>query len=75
MNLTAEVPGWIRFQPAQDWLVQHTATGTAGTVTQTRFNTFLSQAGLRRSAALSDMDKEELFRQFLNWDKRQVVGR
>jgi TRAP transporter TAXI family solute receptor len=75
VNLTAEVPGWIRFQPAQDWLVQHTATGMAGTVTQARFNTFLSQAGLRSNAALSDADKEELFRQFLNWDKRQMVGR
>ena len=38
VNLTAEVPGWTRFQPAQDWLVQQTAAGTADGVTQARFN-------------------------------------
>jgi TRAP transporter TAXI family solute receptor len=72
VNLTAEVPGWTRFQPAQDWLVQHTVAGTAGTATQARFNVFLSQNGTR--GALSEADKEELFRQFLNWDKRQADG-
>jgi hypothetical protein len=74
VNLTAQVPGWTRFQPAQDWLVQHTAAGMAGTATQARFNVFLSQTG-SRSGALSEAEKEELFRQFLNWDKRQVIGR
>jgi hypothetical protein len=27
VNLTAEVPGWTRFQPAQDWLVRQNHGG------------------------------------------------
>ena len=43
VNLTTEVPGWTSFPSAQDWLVQHTTAGTAGTATQARFTDFLSQ--------------------------------
>ena len=43
VNLTAQVPGWTRFQAAEDWLVQQTTAGTAGGATQERFNAFLAQ--------------------------------
>jgi TRAP transporter TAXI family solute receptor len=75
VNLTAEVPGWTRFQPAQDWLAQHTVAGTAGGATQARFNVFLSQANPRISSKLTDASKAALFRQFLAWDKQRTAAR
>jgi uncharacterized protein len=75
VNLTAEVPGWTRFQPAQDWLVQQTTAGTAGAATQARFNTFLSQTTPGMNSKLTDTAKEALFQQFLAWDKQRSAAR
>jgi uncharacterized protein len=75
VNLSAQVPGWTRFQAAQDWLVQQTAAGTADSVTQARFNSFLSQASPEASGALTPAAKEALFQQFLSWDKQRSVRR
>jgi TRAP transporter TAXI family solute receptor len=72
VNLTAEVPGWTRFQPAQDWLTQHTKANMAQDTTQARFATFLSDAKVGNN--LSDTAKEELFRQFLSWDKQRQAA-
>jgi len=75
VNLTAEVPGWTRLQPAQDWLVQQTTAGKAGSATQARFNTFLTQTNLDVSSKMTDAAKEALFRQFLAWEKQRSTGR
>jgi hypothetical protein len=75
VNLTAEVPGWTRFQPAQDWLVRQTVAGTAGGATQARFNSFLAQTNPSVSRTLTDASKEALFRQFLNWDRQRSAAR
>jgi TRAP transporter TAXI family solute receptor len=72
VNLTAEVPGWIRFQAAQDWLSQHAAAKVAQGATQARFAAFLSDA--KAGANLSDAAKEELFQQFLAWDKQRQAA-
>jgi uncharacterized protein len=74
VNLAAQVPGWTRFPPAQDWLAQHTAAGTASAATQARFNTFLAQTNPAVSANLTDAAKQALFQQFLAWDKAQPAG-
>jgi hypothetical protein len=71
----AQVPGWTRFPPAQDWLAQHTAAGTASAATQARFNQFLAQTNPAVSANLTDAAKRALFQQFLTWDKAQPAGR
>ena len=75
VNLAAQVPGWTRFQPAQDWLAQHTAAGTASATTQARFNQFLAQTNPVVSDNLTDAAKQALFQQFLTWDKAQPAGR
>jgi TRAP-type uncharacterized transport system substrate-binding protein len=75
VNLTAEVPGWTRFQAAQDWLVKQTAAGTAGTATQAQFNAFLAQANTGAPVSLSDAAKEALFQQFLAWNKQRPANR
>ena len=74
VNLTAEVPGWTRFQPAQDWLVQQTTAGTVGSATQARFNTFLSQTNPGQNN-MTEAAREALFQQFLAWDKQRSTGR
>jgi hypothetical protein len=68
VNLTAEVPGWTRFAPAQDWLDRKTAGGTA----QARLNTVLSQ--IKPDDTLGEAAKAELYRQFLAWKKPQTAA-
>ena len=72
VNLTAEVPGWTRFQAAQDWLSQHATAKVAQAATQARFAAFLSDA--KAGTNLSDADKAELFQQFLAWDKQRQAA-
>lgn len=74
VNLTAEVPGWVRFQSAKEWLVRQTVAGTAGGATQARFNAFLSQNNPVVAGNLTESAKEALFRQFLAWDKQRSTG-
>ena len=75
VNLTAEVPGWTRFQAAQDWLVQHTTGGTANGAMQARFDTFLSQTHPGMTSTLTQADKDALFQQFRAWDSQQKPAR
>ena len=58
--LAAPLAGWTRFQPAQDWLDRNTRTaGAAG-------------ENLARALDLKrPEDREALFRQFLDWQRRQ----
>jgi TRAP transporter TAXI family solute receptor len=74
VNLTAEVPGWTRFQPAQDWLTRQAAAGAAA-ATQTRFNAFLIQTNPAVNGALTDSAREALFQQFLTWERQRTVSR
>jgi uncharacterized protein len=75
VNLTAQVPGWTRFQAAQDWLEQETTAGTAGGTTQERFDAFLSQTKPGVGGSLTEAAKAALFQQFLAWDKQRPAGR
>jgi TRAP transporter TAXI family solute receptor len=75
VNLTAEVPGWVRFQPAQDWLAAHTTAGNAPTATQAAFNSFLAQTNPAVNGKLSDANREALFQQFLAWSRQRSAAR
>lgn len=75
VNLTAEVPGWTRFQPAEDWLVRRTMAGTAGATTQGRFNEFLARTNASVNGKLTGAEKESLFQQFMAWDKQRSAER
>jgi uncharacterized protein len=69
VNLAAQVPGWTRFGPAQDWLQRQAAASAANSAgTQSQFNTFLTRVG---GSGLTDAEKEALFRQFQDWQSRQ----
>jgi TRAP-type uncharacterized transport system substrate-binding protein len=60
VNITAQVPGWTRFKPAQDWLDKKAELekGTAE-----KFNVYARE----RRAAHDSASESELFRQFLEW--------
>jgi TRAP transporter TAXI family solute receptor len=76
VNLAAELPGWTRFQPAQDWLDRQTTTAGAGydIALRNSFEEFLafineSAGGDRPSASTESRDA--LFARFLEWRTRQ----
>ena len=63
VSLSAPLPGWNRFQPAQDWLNQHGVEP----VTRAKFDAFLKQ----NPGAQSGSDSDALFRQFQAWQAEQ----
>jgi uncharacterized protein len=66
VNLTAQVPGWTRFAPAQEWLLRQTVAGTAGGTLQGDFDGYLARGG-NPVSNLTTAQKEKLFRDFLVW--------
>ena len=70
-SIVAAVPGWQRFKAADDWLAAHDLvppTTRSADADRTQFQRFLSD---RRIQDGSDPAKREaLFRQFLEWQKR-----
>jgi uncharacterized protein len=71
VNLAADVPGWERMRPAQDWL-NRVATGPSTTEQLQSFEAFMKSAGTPVSAA----QREALFREFLSWQsERQKTNR
>jgi uncharacterized protein len=75
-SITAVVPGWQRFKPAQDWLDNWQAQQAALAVPQTkdgeqaslaRFKEFMAQQG---RANLSQQELARLYAQFQEWNRR-----
>jgi TRAP transporter TAXI family solute receptor len=62
VNLAADVPGWERVKPAQDWL-DRAATASKPSAQVQSFESFMSSRGLNVSAE----QREVLFREFLAW--------
>ena len=68
VSLTAQVPGWKRFQPAEDWLRRNAMADTGAEDPKAAFEAFLkTQAPSLASQLASEQDKEDLFRLFLRW--------
>lgn len=71
VNLTAELPGWQRFEAAQKWLdsnVGKSAKAPAGKpddAQRAAFRDFMSAR--KQGDGGGDADQEALFRQFLEW--------
>jgi len=70
--LNAPLAGWSRFRPAQEWLDRNSST-LASADTRRRFDQFLGDNQARAFARPED--REALFRQFMDWQKRQSVTR
>ncbi len=73
VNLAAQLPGWTRFPPAQEWLQRSVMAGSAGPV-QADFSTFLGGMG-GSVTNLSDAQKSALFQQFLQWENTRGAAR
>lgn len=66
INLAAEVPGWTRFKPAQEWLAKNTAAPNSDIkVAFNRFlNSFEEKTGTRN---ISQDQKDKLYEEFVRW--------
>jgi uncharacterized protein len=64
-NLATVLPGWKRFEGAEEWLRDHAGGDEAE---RGRFNHFLA-ARLVRPDSLSSDERQRLFQQFLEWSK------
>jgi len=70
VNLTAELPGWRRFPPADDWLKRNATvanTGNNGDL-RTVFQRFLDERVQSSGGqGMTQAQKDELFNQFQRW--------
>lgn len=76
VNLAAQLPGWTRFQPAQDWLDRQSKTTGAGYDIALKssfeeFLAFMSEGGAGRPRSADAQNREALFARFLEWRQRQ----
>ena len=69
VSLTAVVPGWTRFEPAEDWLRRSATTGTGSL--RVAFDEFLQAQAPNLASGMSDAQRRELFDLFLRWQGRQ----
>jgi uncharacterized protein len=70
VNLAAQVPGWTRFPAATAWLAHQADAGPGGRL-QSDFIAFLSRQG----GSLVNVQRETLFRHFLDWQKERGLSR
>ena len=74
VNIAAQLPGWRRYAPADQWLQRNMQIAKAPDAEKLRtmFSRFVDE---RRQAiggaALSQQDKDALFQQFQSWQKSQ----
>jgi uncharacterized protein len=67
VNFAATLEGWQRSPAAQRWIDR----AKQPTETTARFETFLGQTAAVASTKLSDTERANLFRAFLEWNKKQ----
>ena len=74
--LAAPLAGWVRFRPAQEWLDRNTSATAAPNV-RNNFEQFLADRRGQAAPAVTSKpeDREALFRQFLEWQKKQPLTR
>src|SRR6266545_217052 len=63
-NFAAALPGWARFQPAEDWLARNREVLTA----RSQFNEFLSSRNGGAAIATQE-ERERLFLEFVKWSQ------
>jgi uncharacterized protein len=67
VNLAAELKGWTRLKAAQDWLDRASSPAKASPGIDTQ----LARAQAARAAPGSVAEQERLFKEFIEWSKRQ----
>jgi uncharacterized protein len=69
VNFAATLEGWHRSPASQAW-IDH-AENVAGTVSKSSFDGFLARTGKISETPVSDAQRADLFRAFLEWNKSQ----
>jgi TRAP transporter TAXI family solute receptor len=69
VNFAATLEGWHRSPAAQAW-INRAKQGTS-TASKSNFDTFLAQNAGSNGAPVSDEQRAELFKAFLEWNKNQ----
>lgn len=81
VNLAAEIPGWVRFKPAKEWLAGRRAiTAQTGSINggnaEQAFESFLLNYAASTGKAISPQDRDALlaeFKQFLDKKTRSTT--
>jgi TRAP-type uncharacterized transport system substrate-binding protein len=70
VNLAAQVPGWRRFEAAEEWLAKNRTQQQAAVGSQQDFDRFLAGRSMpARVGDLSQADRERLFQDFVKWSQ------
>ena len=69
VNFAATLEGWHRSPASQAWIDR--AKEVAGTASKSNFDGFLAQTAQVSGAPVSDAQRADLFRAFLEWNKSQ----
>jgi uncharacterized protein len=67
-NLAATLPGWKRFDGAEEWLKQQAAPQPA-VAERDQFDRFLQARSQAAPGAISAQEREALFKEFVQWSK------
>ena len=69
VNLAAQVPGWTRFDAAEEWLQRNRAQQQFALGSQQDFDRFIAGRQIANVAQLSTVDRERLFQDFVKWNE------
>jgi uncharacterized protein len=72
VSLSAELPGWTRFAPAQTWLANNARPNTPIPAAEVRkaFDALLDQQARSTGHVISAQQRAALFEQFLQWGQQ-----
>ncbi len=62
------MPGWTRFEGAEEWLKKQAAQPPA-VAEREQFDRFLQARSQAAPGAISIQQREELFKEFMQWSK------
>ena len=72
VNLAADLSGWKRFPEAQEWLDNHRPPAQQVSAQQADFDQFLAQRGGGTPDLSTPQQRDQLFREFLQWDQQRA---
>lgn len=67
VNLAATIPGWQRFEPAQEWLEKNNKVQASAV--KAEFAKFAAERGVKGAQA-NPSENDSLFREFLEWKSK-----
>lgn len=68
VNFAATLEGWKRSPLAQSW-INRAKAATTDSASRSHFDAFLAQASGTRDTPISDAERADLFRAFIQWNK------